>query len=85
MGTIFNQILDYVVLKDPSENLLSEIIRVMNVELNRRYEGGQDWYQFDGKKFDDKTPHVLKKFLLKHPKVRFDFKTKYSIPELLKE
>ena len=58
----------------------------MENELNKRYNPEKhDWYNFDGKKFNEKDDHVLKAFLLKHPKTTFRFEITYELPALYKE
>ena len=84
MGTILNQILDYLVTEKIPLSLLKKIINSMEKELNKRYNG-KDWYNFDGKKQDEKRDHNLKEFLKKHPKTIFQFKTTYKIPDLYKD
>ena len=86
LGTILNEMLDYLQQNSSQKGMMQKILNAMEYELNRRYTSENlDYYNFDGKEVDDMEKHSLQEFLKRHPKVIFEFHTSYALPELYKD
>ena len=61
---------------------MQKLMKLLESELNKRYnKDNHDWYNFEGKRYDDKSKYDLKAFLKKHPKTIFEFEYSYSLHE----
>jgi len=90
LGSLLNELLDYFVKKNVSEDLFKKIFDCMEKELNRKLHFNnrdyKDFYQMDGKSWLDNTneliSHHLDAFLKKFPKTIWQFDNDPSLPEI---